>query len=156
MQKFHFALLAVVALGGMLRPNAPHAQTLATMFRFDGTDGAAIIWKPVSDGQGNLYGTTDFGGPNLSPSNPYGLGTIYKFTPSTRAFRTLHSFSGGTDGASPFAGLTYDKSSSMLYGTTQYGGQTNGTCPQGCGTIFSLDPAAGHLHDAICVHGRSG
>ena len=143
MRNLYMAALAVVALGGMLGPRAVHAQTLTTMYRFGGTDGAAPVWKLVTDGQGNLYGTTTGGGPYVSENNPSGLGTIYKFTPSTRAFETLHNFAGGTDGATPSAGLTYDKNSGVLYGTTAHGGLTNSICSQGCGTLFSLNATTG-------------
>jgi uncharacterized repeat protein (TIGR03803 family) len=49
----------------------------------------------------------------------------------------LHSFSGGSDGYYPVAGLIRD-SSGNLYGTTQFGGVAcNGA---GCGTVFKLAP----------------
>jgi uncharacterized repeat protein (TIGR03803 family) len=44
----------------------------------------------------------------------------------------LYSFTGGTDGASPDAGLLRD-SAGDLYGTTVDGGSS------GCGTVFKLD-----------------
>ncbi len=132
-------LLAVAALGAQAR-----SQTVTTIFRFDGTDGAANIWRPAADGQGNLYGTTMNGGPYASSENPYGIGTLYKFTPGvSRTFETLHSFAGGTDGATPMAGPLYDASAAMLYGTTEYGGSASSTCTQGCGTFFSYNPATG-------------
>ncbi len=134
----------------MVASRGASAQSLTTMVRFHGPDGAAAIWKPVADGQGNLYGTTENGGANVSDQFGNGMGTVYAFTPSTRAFQVLHSFAGGsdgpvpTDGALPTAGLTYDKNSGMLYGTTGYGGNTvDCQVLQGCGTIFSLNPATG-------------
>ena len=54
-------------------------------------------------------------------------------TPS-RKFTTLYTFTGGTDGGSPAAGLVFD-SSGNAYGTTEYGGAN------GYGTVFKLDPA---------------
>jgi uncharacterized repeat protein (TIGR03803 family) len=53
----------------------------------------------------------------------------------------LYSFKSGTDGASPFAGLSTDTKGN-LYGTTQAGGTT--TCDGttvGCGTVFKLTPS---------------
>jgi uncharacterized repeat protein (TIGR03803 family) len=53
-------------------------------------------------------------------------------------FRVIHSFTGGKDGAYPYAGLIMDQSGS-LYGTANAGGR--GTCPPaniGCGTVFKL------------------
>jgi len=61
-------------------------------------------------------------------------------TTSTK-FRLIHTFSGGKDGATPFAGLIIDQSGN-LYGTAFLGGR--GTCPPqniGCGTVFELSPS---------------
>jgi uncharacterized repeat protein (TIGR03803 family) len=52
----------------------------------------------------------------------------------------LHSFGGGTDGASPQAGLI--AVNGTLYGTTSGGGTGTG-CSGGCGTVFALDPTTG-------------
>ncbi len=59
---------------------------------------------------------------------------------------TPHSFTGPTtDGSAPNAGLTYDPSSGLYYGTTALGG--SGSCTdylgvnQGCGTVFRMDSA---------------
>ena len=70
-----------------------------------------------------LYGTTSRGGTN-------GYGAIFAINKDGSGFTTLYSFTNGTDGAYPYAGLTY--SNNTLYGTT-YGGGTGGY-----GTIFSL------------------
>ena len=55
----------------------------------------------------------------------------------------LYSFTGGTDGGNPFAGLIADKEGA-LYGATYYGG--GGNCAElsflGCGTVFKLTPPA--------------
>jgi uncharacterized repeat protein (TIGR03803 family) len=56
----------------------------------------------------------------------------------------LYSFQGGSDGATPFAGLIANDSGA-LYGTTLQGGN-GGTCiyfsVDGCGTVFKLTPPA--------------
>jgi len=60
----------------------------------------------------------------------------------SQTLTTLHSFSGGTDGAYPYAGLL--KISSLLYGTTEEGGGTGCVgLQQGCGTVFKIDQATG-------------
>jgi len=61
-----------------------------------------------------------------------------------QTFTVLHTFTGGADGANPFAGLTMDRAGN-LYGTAAGGGISgNNTClpdPYGgisCGTVFKL------------------
>jgi uncharacterized repeat protein (TIGR03803 family) len=43
-----------------------------------------------------------------------------------QTFNVLHTFSGGSDGSQPLAGLTIDRAGN-LYGTAEYGGTGNGT-----------------------------
>jgi uncharacterized repeat protein (TIGR03803 family) len=68
------------------------------------------------DGAGNLYGTTSYGG-------PYGLGTIYKLTPTVGIWNrtVLHNFTGGEDGAYPFGGIVFGPGG-VLYGAAAEGG----------------------------------
>jgi uncharacterized repeat protein (TIGR03803 family) len=105
--------------------------TLTVLHSFAGSDGstlsgtAFLIW----DTTGNLYGTTTLGG-------AYNLGTVFVLDPVTTHFRVLHSFAGGVDGASPWAGLVRD-SSGNLYGTTAGGGDYN-CSSDGCGVVFKL------------------
>lgn len=57
----------------------------------------------------------------------------------SQTYQVLYNFTGGGDGAEPFAGLTMDASGN-LYGTTYVGGYTGGACASngGCGTVFKL------------------
>jgi uncharacterized repeat protein (TIGR03803 family) len=56
-----------------------------------------------------------------------------------QAFNVVHNFTGGIDGANPWAGLVMDRSGN-LYGDTQGGG--NGSCTyfgqSGCGVVYRL------------------
>ena len=56
-----------------------------------------------------------------------------------QTFTTLYTFTGGSDGASPYAGVTPDRAGN-LYGTATLGGSKN--CyfvgDSGCGTVFKL------------------
>ena len=55
-----------------------------------------------------------------------------------QTFTVIHAFSGGVDGATPYAGLTMDQAAN-LYGTASGGGNTGGNCGRvGCGTVFKL------------------
>src|SRR5271166_996272 len=57
-----------------------------------------------------------------------------------RKFKVLHTFHGAPDdGAIPDSELLRDAAGN-IYGTTNTGGRTKGTCPQGgCGTAFKMD-----------------
>jgi uncharacterized repeat protein (TIGR03803 family) len=84
----------------------------------------------IRDAKGNLYGTT-FQGAGLG-CNDYGCGTVFELTTAGK-FMVLHTFTGGSDGGNPAAGLVMDKAGN-LYGTT-YGGGV-----YGWGTVFKLTP----------------
>jgi len=96
-------------------------------------DGGNPYGGLVSDGAGNGYGTTFFGG-------AFDKGVIYKIDRSGN-FTVLYSFTGGADGGNPQAGLIRGAAGN-LYGTTQVGGDNgcNGPDP-GCGVVFKLDPS---------------
>jgi hypothetical protein len=69
------------------------------------------------------------------------MATLLAALPTAQAqtYHVLYSFTGGSDGASPVAGLTMDAAGN-LYGTTASGGYTGGNCGSGpgCGTVFKL------------------
>jgi uncharacterized repeat protein (TIGR03803 family) len=88
----------------------------------------------IFDADGNLYGTTQYGGVN-------DFGTVFELIPSNGGWteKVLHSFNNnGKDGVFPNCRLTLDKSGN-LYGTTSSGGTIScGT--YGCGIVFELTP----------------
>jgi uncharacterized repeat protein (TIGR03803 family) len=111
--------------GTVFKLNAAGNATL--LFRFSGGAYGAIPYAGlVRDAAGNLYGTTVFGG-----AYPYTHGTVFKLD-TTGKETVLHSFTGGADGANPYAGLIQDAAGN-LYGTTASGGAS------GSGTVFKLD-----------------
>jgi hypothetical protein len=66
----------------------------------------------------------------------------------------LYSFgtNGGTsDGWGPIGQLTID-SAGNIYGATASGGSPGAHCPDGCGTIFELSPAAGGAWTETLIH----
>jgi uncharacterized repeat protein (TIGR03803 family) len=87
----------------------------------------------VFDSQGNLYGTTLYGGTGGCTA---GCGTVYKgtFSEGVWTISTIYRFTGDPDGALPMSGLVVD-SAGNLYGTTQYGGTYN------FGTVYELSPS---------------
>jgi uncharacterized repeat protein (TIGR03803 family) len=99
-------------------------------FTANGVDGIAPYTRLVIDAAGNLYGTTNNGGPN-------NVGTVFELTPTTSGTwkeRILYSFGNNqVDGTNPYGGLILD-SSGNLYGTTAGGGVYFN------GTVFELTP----------------
>jgi uncharacterized repeat protein (TIGR03803 family) len=95
-----------------------------------GDDGAAPRGGLVLDDEGNLYGTTEFGGD--------GYGTVFVIHTTdgrpTDTESVLYTFTGGEDGGDPRGGVILDDAGN-LYGTTYEGGAN------GVGTVFMVDPA---------------
>jgi hypothetical protein len=60
-------------------------------------------------------------------------------SPATQAqtFNVLYNFTGGQDGAHPYAGVTMDARGN-LYGTADAGGDLTCYPPHGCGTAYEL------------------
>jgi uncharacterized repeat protein (TIGR03803 family) len=112
-----------------------------------GTDGANPYSGVVMDASGNLYGTTDQGGTGSNcQGGSDGCGTVFKLTHSgsTWTESVLYSFSGGTDGAGPVAGVVFDKSGN-LYGTTHFGGPSS----PGYGIAFELSPSSEGWNEVV-------
>jgi uncharacterized repeat protein (TIGR03803 family) len=93
------------------------------LYSFSGNDGAYPIAGLTLATDGNFYGTVYQGG-------TYGYGAIFKTT-ATGNFTQLYSFSGGIDGAYPYAGLM-QASDGNLYGVALQGGA------YGVGTFFRI------------------
>jgi len=127
------AVLVLLVLGVQL--GAARAQTESVLYSFcpqyPCVDGEFPSAGVVFDQKGNLYGTTRNGGTQNNNCG-YGCGVIFKLTPKGKE-TVLYTFTGGADGAQPFAGLVFDQKGN-LYGTTNLGGASNG------GVVFKLTP----------------
>src|SRR3979490_2519903 len=100
------------------------AGSLTQLSSFSGgADGGYPTAGLVQGGDGSFYGTASSGGASSA-------GTIFQITASG-ALTVLHSFTGGADGAYPYAGLVQAADGNM-YGTTSQGGAF------GAGTIFQI------------------
>ena len=102
-----------------------------------GTDGYEPYAGVVTDGAGNLYGTTLAGGAGC-------CGTVFEVPAGGGSESVLYSFRGGSDGALPI-GVVRDTKGD-LYGSTETGGGGGKGCKKelfgtGCGTVFKLTPA---------------
>ena len=102
--------------------------TFTSLFWFGGSDGIEPEGGLVQGTDGSFYGTTFKGGTHGLLYEGYG--TVFKMTTNS-TLSTLYSFTGGSDGANPAAGLVQDADGNF-YGTAQYGG-TNGD-----GTVFKI------------------
>ncbi len=127
----------VFELSPPMQAGGPWNETV--LYRLTGeSDGYGPTGSLLFDSAGDLYGTTQRGSSG-------GVGTVFELTPPQPGGSwneiTLHSFDPsqpGGDGARPSAGLVFDTAGN-LYGTTLYGGTTNGNCIS-CGTVFRLRP----------------
>ena len=121
---FAFTMLALAA--------SAFGQTESILYTFTGgSDGKTPVGSLIFDADGNLYGATFNGGSG-------GNGVVFELSPAIGGGWTetvLYSFLGGSDGALPVGGLTFD-SAGNLYGTTVIGGSHN------LGTVYELSPAA--------------
>jgi uncharacterized repeat protein (TIGR03803 family) len=143
--------------------------TLTTLYSFCSQSGCTDGWGPVGGliqaTNGDLYGTTEYGGANNNPncsavSGTTGCGTVFKITPSG-TLTTIYSFcsqSGCTDGYAAYAGLV-QATNGDFYGTTEFGG-TSSTCTDaylfGCGTVFSLSEGLGPFVKTQTTSGKVG
>ncbi|MFC5863503.1 choice-of-anchor tandem repeat GloVer-containing protein [Acidicapsa dinghuensis] len=114
-----------------------------------GADGGSPQGELVRDEEGNLYGTTLYGGAlnslacfsNIRGGNgalPIGCGVIFKVDRAGKE-TVLHQFDAYVDGYDP-TGLTRDRDGT-LYGTTFFGGSPDQTAQglSGYGIVYKLD-----------------
>lgn len=112
-------------------------------------DGAFPQSGVIFDQNGNLYGTTYYGGNGQLCGG--GCGTVFELSPPAQpggqwTETIIYTFQGHYDGWGP-GQLTFGPNGS-LYSTTQFGGlagvlsQGNPRNHTGCGTVFELTPPA--------------
>ena len=126
--------------------SVPGSGAVTTIYVFKGAfggppgDPAAPGFPLIEGADGNLYGTTAYGG-TPSVTCPQGCGTVFRITPSG-VETVLYSFGANpTDGQSPSGALVLANDGNF-YGTTLAGGSPNANCTAatGCGTIYRITP----------------
>ena len=111
---------------------------LTTLYTFLSNSGGGVYPNGSSPqagllqaSDGNLYGTTVYGG-SIGATN-YSVGTVFQLTlGATPTLTTLHVFTSNPDGAYPYYGSLVQAGDGKLYGTTQSGGT------YGQGTVYRL------------------
>ena len=127
MSGMHRPLTIACLVAGLV--TVARSQTLATLVRFNFTNGATPWDAPVQGLDGNFYGTTQAGGGGQCEQ---GCGTVFRMTPDG-AITTLHVFCNTTDcsdGYYPIGGLVQARNGAF-YGTTS---------ENFAGTVFKMTP----------------
>ena len=127
-------IVAVIGLRPVFSSGAAPASAEKVIYSFTGgADGGQPMSDLTLDAEGNLYGTTSRGGSGTACNA--GCGTVFELKRTQDGWKeqVLYSFAGSSDGATPEAGVVFDKAGS-LYGTTIGGGSNQG------GTVFKLSP----------------
>jgi len=138
-------------LGSVFAANT-NGTVFTNLYSFtNGSDGAFPMDSLVLSGS-TLYGTAQFGG-------SAGTGTVFAVSTNGTGFTTLYSFTNGSDGAFPEAGLIL--SGNTLYGTATGGGaNSNGTVfavnTNGMGFTSLHSFAAGHYAHGIYTNSDGG
>lgn len=141
---------SVYELSPPQQPGDPWIET--TLYDFQGFshgDGGSPEGGLVQGADGNLYGTTAYGGhgPCLVLGSAVGCGTVYELVRPQKPGgawkeKVLYSFQGNQDGQFPIGDLVFHKRGN-LYGATWFGGGQGTTCDPlypYCGTVFELTP----------------
>jgi uncharacterized repeat protein (TIGR03803 family) len=129
-----------------LSPSSNGEWVETVLHNFGGAgDGSAPESELIFDKDGNLYGTTSFGGQHRG-------GTVFELSPSDGGWTEtiLYSFFaniGGGGGDSPAGGVVMDGKGN-LYGVTGWGGH-------GAGTVYELSLKDGIYKEHI-IHSFSG
>jgi uncharacterized repeat protein (TIGR03803 family) len=134
MQSSNGNLYGTTGLGGAHGAGVVYEITTSGLFKTlysfcaqaNCADGSSPFGGLIQGSNGNLYGTTEYGGAN-------GYGVVFEIT-STNQLIILHSFD-ETDGAYPVSGLV-QASDGNFYGTTDAGGAADGA-----GTIYEITAA---------------
>lgn len=120
---------------------APWTQSVLRAFTGPPYDGDGPVYGTlILDQAGNLYGTTQFGGPQIG-------GVVFELTPSPGGWseNILYTFPYGFKGGEPYAGVVMD-SAGNLYGTSSRGGLSD------VGTVYELSPTSNGWTETV-LHG---
>jgi uncharacterized repeat protein (TIGR03803 family) len=120
---------------------AKGSSSPTTIASFDSANGANPVTGVTLDAQGNLYGTTLYGGAGQ-------VGTVWEIAKGTDTIATLGSFD-GTDGSRPRGGVVVDAQGN-LYGTTSAGGSSDS------GTVWEIVNGSNTITTLTSLSGTNG
>lgn len=145
-QFFGTTVLGGSASAGTIYQLNPATGAETVLYNFQGgSDG----WEPQAGlvyNNGELFGTTGWGGNPPNCLNQVGCGVVFRFDIKSGKETVLYTFSGGTDGATPTPGnLVY--LNGKLYGMTMDGGAS------GLGAVYAVDAKTG---SETVLHSFSG
>lgn len=132
---------------GMIFEITPEGSQLASYSfcpRSGCHDGESPLGPLLLAANGNVYGTTYFGGTGTYCPQSNWCGTLFEITPGGK-FTTIYNFcslANCADGAHP-AGPLVEGRYGNVYGIAEYGG-TGAGCPANygwCGTVFEITPS---------------
>lgn len=150
MKSLTLSILSVAALIITFKQTGWAAGTEVVLHKFSiptPFSGAGFPFSGLAmDTKGNLYGTTNLGGPGTCGS---GCGAVFKLTKGSNddfTYSVIHTFAGSlTDGGNPSGAPILD-SAGNVYGTAATGGEA------GCGVVYKLSPNASGRYDEIVLH----
>jgi uncharacterized repeat protein (TIGR03803 family) len=116
--------------GAAFKLSPSGTETIVHFFKNKG--GENLIAGLWADSDGNLYGTTVYGGTRNCTDSTDGCGVAFELA-SNGTETVLHYFGNGSHGKNPWASLTSDGMGDF-YGTTVMGGK------YGYGTVFEITP----------------
>jgi uncharacterized repeat protein (TIGR03803 family) len=125
----------LVGIFCIVAATASRAQTPTILANFTGPNGGNPQASLIQGTDGDLWGTTEYGGATYNPGINWGYGEVFKISPSG-ALSVVYSFCSQpncTDGSDPEDPLVL-ASDGNFYGTTYNGGANGG------GTVFKLTP----------------
>jgi uncharacterized repeat protein (TIGR03803 family) len=148
MNYFRHSIASLVTLAVLSFAASGWTQTYKVLHNLGGPgDGANSQAGLTFDSQGNLYGTTWFGGNNTCQ---YGCGTVFELTPGAGGSwseKVIYQFTGGTDGSAPGAQVVFDSHGNLFGTAAENGGGFNYN-----GTVFELTPAANGTWNELTLH----
>jgi len=136
-------------------PNTPGGPwTTAILHTFGGSGDGKGLGAPMTlDANGNLFGTTHFGGAHPCGNRGSGCGTVYELSPPAAAGgewkeTILYNFPGRHYGEFPYVGVAIGNNGAV-YTSTPHGGNflhpptiCLHTRPKNCGVLIELSPPA--------------